>query len=424
MAERKPPEMPQGVDRCFHGGQFFTAVGPDFEHLERAKEIVNADVLDAWFPPAPLVVETLRAHLPWLLQTSPPTHCEGMVAAIAQARGVPEANLLPGSGSSDLMFLALTRWLAEGARVLVLDPTYGEYVHILAHLLRCRVDRFICGPAQGYAIDPDSLAERLQGGGYDLCVLVNPNSPTGLHLDRGRLTEVLAAAPGRTRFWIDETYVEYAGPGQSLESFACASENVVVCKSMSKCYALSGARVAYLCGPERLLAELRRFTPPWVVSLPGQVACVMALKSPDYYARCYAQTHVLRQGLREALLRLPGIAAVLDSTTNFLLCFLRAGAPSSAQVVALAAREGVFLRDASSMALTRVDLPDPFGPVTRTPPSRLSATSGRTTDLTVLNLLAPRLRAASSTVTDAYGNPCPLAPTTLMLSATMLVAVM
>jgi len=36
---------------CFHGGAFFEAIGAEFDHLERRHRIINADVLDAWFPP-------------------------------------------------------------------------------------------------------------------------------------------------------------------------------------------------------------------------------------------------------------------------------------------------------------------------------------------------------------------------------------
>ena len=41
---------------------------------------------------------------------------------------------------------------------------------------------------------------------------------------------------------------------------------------MSKVYALSGARAAYLCGPPDMIDELRPLRPPWSVSLPGQIA--------------------------------------------------------------------------------------------------------------------------------------------------------
>src|SRR5262249_9846523 len=84
---------------CFHGGAFFSAVGTRFESLERNREIINADVLDAWFPPAPGVLTALQQYLPWLLRTSPPTACEGLIEAIAQARGVNHDNVLLGAGS-------------------------------------------------------------------------------------------------------------------------------------------------------------------------------------------------------------------------------------------------------------------------------------------------------------------------------------
>ena len=48
----------------------------------------DADVLDAWFPPARGVLATLHDDLPWLLRTLPPTSCAGLIEALATARGV------------------------------------------------------------------------------------------------------------------------------------------------------------------------------------------------------------------------------------------------------------------------------------------------------------------------------------------------
>ncbi|MBN2579475.1 MAG: aminotransferase class I/II-fold pyridoxal phosphate-dependent enzyme [Pirellulales bacterium] len=79
-----------------------------------------------------------------------------------------------------------------------------------------------------------------------------------------------------TRFWIDETYIDYVDPNGSLEPFAAESKNVVICKSMSKAYALSGVRAAYLCAPKPIAQDLLSVTPPWAVSLPAQLAAVTA----------------------------------------------------------------------------------------------------------------------------------------------------
>lgn len=70
---------------CYHGGAFFEAVGTEFEDLNKRKNIINADVLDAWFDPAPQLIKELQNHLAWICKTSPPTDCSGMAKGIAFA---------------------------------------------------------------------------------------------------------------------------------------------------------------------------------------------------------------------------------------------------------------------------------------------------------------------------------------------------
>ena len=341
---------------CFHGGAFFSALGEQFDTLERRHDIINADVLDAWFPPAPGVTDTLHAHLPWLLRTSPPTDCAGLIEVIAAARGIAPENILPGAGSSDLIFRAFRHWLTADSRVLILDPTYGEYAHVLEKVIGCTVDRLPLDWAKGFEVNLAKLEAALALD-YDLVALVNPNSPTGRHVPREKLEAVLRTAPWHTRVWVDETYIEYvpsealakegAGPDQSLEKFAAASENVIVAKSMSKVYALSGARAAYLCAGQHQLEALRAITPPWVIGLPAQVAAVRALQDPAYYAARYRETATLREALARDLRALGW--DVLPGIANFLLCHLPENSPDADTVVRLARSEGLFLRDAVRM---------------------------------------------------------------------------
>jgi histidinol-phosphate/aromatic aminotransferase/cobyric acid decarboxylase-like protein len=343
-----PPAIP-----CYHGGAFFEAIGPRFDALDRRHAIVNADVLDAWFDPAPAVLDALAAHLPWLVRTSPPTQAEGLQAAIAAARGVPEAAVLPGAGSSDLLFLALRQWLTPGSRVLLLDPTYGEYDHVCTHVVGARVDRFALDAADGYRLDLGRWLDALHAGHYDLAVLVHPNNPTGSAVPRADLEAALAAVPAGTRVWVDEAYVDYLGPDVSVERFAAESPHVVVCKSMSKTYALSGARAGYLCAHPDVLAPLRGLTPPWAVSLLGQVAAVAALGAPDYYRARYADTHAHRADLAAGLRALDAALAVREGAANYVLVRLSDDGPDAATLVAACRARGLFIRNVQNMG-TRV----------------------------------------------------------------------
>jgi histidinol-phosphate/aromatic aminotransferase/cobyric acid decarboxylase-like protein/GNAT superfamily N-acetyltransferase len=334
------------TDACYHGGAFFDAIGEDFETLEKRDAIITADVLDAWFEPAPSIVKKLAEHLPFALRTSPPTGCDGMRRAIARARGVADDSILPGAGSSDLIFAGLRHWVTPRSRVLILDPMYGEYAHVLEKVIGAHVDRLTLSRARGYDVDLDELAAHVARG-YDWVVLVNPNSPTGCHIPREHLERALSQAPGTARWWIDETYVDYAGSAQSLEAHASTSTNVVICKSMSKAYALSGARAAYLCGPAYLMDELKPLCPPWSVSLPGQIAACEALKAVDYYRARWEETHRLRADLREGLQGLDW--EVLPGCANFLLCHLPANAPDAATLVERLRPRGLFVRDVANM---------------------------------------------------------------------------
>ena len=358
---------------AFHGGAAWNHFGSDLRDTRRRRSgVVNADVLDAPFDPSPQVLEALGyennvSHASWLLRTSPPTHCEGMVKAISIARGVDEDCILCGSGSSSLMFLALPKLLTASSRVAMLDPTYGEYRHICERIVGCSVAAIDCDVALDCIADADALEGALTSGAYDLVVIVNPNSPTGQLVPRHRLETLLRSRSSRTRVWVDETYIEYAqvhanfddpdGPighpaTYSLETFAASNDGVFVCKSMSKMYALSGARAAYLVGTASRIAHLKMYSPPWSVSLIGQSAAIHALRpaSYQYYLDAWAAVvHERKWMHRQLRERFPEIHIVGGACASFLLIFLPESAPTAAAVVSQCALRGIYLRNACGM---------------------------------------------------------------------------
>ncbi|WP_155055141.1 histidinol-phosphate aminotransferase family protein [Streptomyces blattellae] len=337
-------------DGCEHGGASFTAIGTDFRSLHRRHEVVAADVLDAWFPPAPGVRAALVDDPAWAARTSPPTDAEGLLAEIAMARGLPPDTLAVGAGSSDLIFRAFGQWLTPESRVLLMDPGYGEYAHVTERVIGCRVDRFRLRREDGWRIDPDRLSAAVASGRYDLVVVVNPNNPTGRHAPAAELRSLIAAAPARTRWWIDEAYLGYVGLAESLAELAVVDPRVVVCTSLSKMYALSGMRAAYLVAEPATAARIRRWTPPWPVSLPAQLAAVAALRAPVYYSDCWLRTHELRRQLSADLGGLDGEALVEEAVANFLTVTLPTGGPSAAELVRECRRHDVYVRDLSPLS--------------------------------------------------------------------------
>ena len=124
---------------------------------------------------------------------------------------------------------------------------------------------------------------------------------------------------------------------------------LIICKSMSKCYALSGLRVAYAVSSNA--ANLRRYVPPWAVSLPAQIGAIAALSNPQYYAEQYSLVHKNRAKLNDQLITLG--FTTFPSVANYILTKLpNTVAHSSNQFIALCRDRDIFIRDAENMGLT------------------------------------------------------------------------
>ena len=349
MNAEKISEFEEDEDVCYHGGKSWDTSKFDFGIRDT---LVVADVLDSPFPPCPEALHVLREQLERCCQESPPTQCEELIETIAETRGVQSKHVAVSSGSSSLMFSFLPQLLTSTSKVLVLSPMYGEYSHILTHVIGCEMTNFVLHKENGFEIDADELIR--QARQHDAVILVNPNSPTGVYCSKmSKIVHQIqdeSDSPTRCKMiWVDETYIDYIPEAQSLESLVDTNPSLIVCKSMSKCYALSGLRVAYAVSQK--VTELRRFIPPWAVSLPGQLAAVAALKNPTYYNEQYEIIHqqrtVLSDKLREQNFTvLPGVA-------NFILTFLPEETQHTSSTFIEACKEkGVFIRDAQNMGVT------------------------------------------------------------------------
>lgn len=355
LSERSKPgrialkKIPQDSDslyeKAYHGGAFFEAIGDRFDSLERKDDVINADVLDAWFDPAPEISEKISRFLPWEIKTSPPTHAEGVLATLAESRRIQKRHFVLGAGSSDLMFRAIRLWVTKSSRVLILDPSYGEYGHILENVIGCEVHKFKLSQNDGYSINLSSLLYEFSKG-YDWIFLVNPNSPTGTVLPYEALASLFETMHPKTHVWVDETYIDYVDPSITLEPLAVKRDRIVICKSLSKCYALSGVRAAYLCGSGALMAQIRHITPPWVLGLPTQIAVVFALRNGKYYEQRWSETRRLREQLAAALDEV-GID-VINSQANFILCKVRGKLITAKNLIERCRRKNLFLRDLSN----------------------------------------------------------------------------
>ena len=91
-------------------------------------------------------------------------------------------------------------------------------------------------------------------------------------------------------------------------------------RTLSKAWALAGMRIGSLLANAEVIALLRRIMPPYPLPLPCVEAALLALSG---WGQASARERVAivqaqRQVMRDALVGLPGVRAVLPSQANFL----------------------------------------------------------------------------------------------------------
>lgn len=327
---------------CYHGGASIESMGCTPANVHDQMDVINADVLDAWYPPCPAAVELISEYGSWMTRTSPPTRANALEETIAEARHIAAENVVTGAGSSDLIFRAFRDWLHDQSRVLLVTPCYGEYEFVTKQVIGCKVDHLELSHSEGFQLTVERFLQRLKLG-YDLVVVVNPNNPTGVFLKRSFWESCLPYVPNQTKIWVDECYVDFIDPNESIEPFVSDQRNLIVCKSLSKCLALSGLRIGYLVAPARLASHLRKMTPPWNVGTVSLLAASAAIGDPDYYREKYLETDRLRVAQEERLRQIG--FTVFSGKANFFLAWLPENGPDKETLLRHCISNKVFLRD-------------------------------------------------------------------------------
>ncbi len=330
---------------AYHGDSF-RYVGSDFRDINKVKKIINADVLDAWYDPSPKVVKKIKDHVPWIVRTAPPIHGKGLISTISKVRHIPENNIIIGGGSSDLIYLSLYHLLNKNSKVVILDPMYGEYSHLIEQIGIKPINNFQ-NKENGFTINHRKIVENSNGA--DMIILVNPNNPTSQLIKKDTMKLILDSIDQSTILFVDETYVDFSGTKNSIETRTSKYSNLVVLKSMSKFYALSGARVAYLSASGKIIDKLRNFSPPWSVSLFGQIAGIEALKDEKYYRRKVAETHKLRKKFSADLSSINGLK-IYDSAANFILMEIL-NKKTAPEVCEKMKKKNIYIRNCDSQSL-------------------------------------------------------------------------
>ena len=262
--------------------------------------------------PHPAVLEAIDAASKSLHRYPDPASTQ-LRKRLAERYDVNPERITLGNGSCDILLGAAQALLEPGAEIVYAWPSFSMYPH-LAALTGARA---ISVPLRGDAThDLDAMLREITAA-TRICVVCNPNNPTGTALPLAEIEAFADELPGHVALIVDEAYVEFntlQDPDESLDLLKRHS-NVVLLRTFSKVYGLCGLRAGYALCPESFRDAVDRIRQPFSVNALAQAAAAEALLHQDEVARRVERTAIERLHV-ESELEERGLA-ISPSQANF-----------------------------------------------------------------------------------------------------------
>jgi histidinol-phosphate aminotransferase len=239
---------------------------------------------------------------------------EDLADYLSRESGVPVTGeqVWAANGSNEVMLQLFQAFGGPGRVALGFSPTYSMY----PDYCRDTFTRYVTVPRDArFGVDADVARAAVAEHRPAVVLLASPNNPTGTALPLDTVRAVLEVAPGMVV--VDEAYAEFRHDStpSALELLA-EHPRLVVTRTMSKAFALAGARLGYLAASPAVVDAVQLVRLPYHLSAVTQAVARTALA---HAGELQAQVALLREE-RDALAAwLSGRGHdVADSDANFV----------------------------------------------------------------------------------------------------------
>ncbi|MEU1899917.1 histidinol-phosphate transaminase [Nocardiopsis dassonvillei] len=236
---------------------------------------------------------------------------EGLAAYLGH--GLTADQVWAANGSNEVLQQILQAFGGPGRSAMGFEPSYSMHPIIS----RGTGTAWVSVPrGADFRVDVDAALAAIAEHQPSVVFLTSPNNPTGTALDLADTERVLAAAPGVVV--VDEAYAEFRREGTpSALSLLSDHPRLVVSRTMSKAFALAGARVGYLAAHPAVVEALQLVRLPYHLSAVTQTVALTALDHADELLAAVADLRAERDSL-VSWLRGHGFS-VAESDANFVL---------------------------------------------------------------------------------------------------------
>ncbi len=314
------------------------APGKPIEEVERELGITRAIKLasnENPLGPSPKALQAIQEALK-NLNRYPDSHCFYLVRKLSQHLQVEPEELIIGNGSDEIITLATRAFLDSGDEVVVADPTFLIY-RIASQSAGAKVKVV---PSRRFRYDLSGM-RRVITRRTKIVFIANPDNPTGTYVTRHEVEAFLVDLPKGVIVFLDEAYAELVEAPDYPDGKSYRHQHpVIVTRTFSKAYGLSGLRVGYGIADRRWVEALHRVREPFNVNALAQAGALAALDDEEHLE---ATRRLLREEKPYLYQALKGLRLeYVPSATNFILFRVGSQAP---HVVEALLKKGIIVRD-------------------------------------------------------------------------------
>ena len=313
--------------------------GKPLEELAREygiKDAVKMASNENALGPSPKALAAIRKSLP-RVHRYPEGGCFYLRQKLSKALKVSPDQLIFGNGSDELLVFAARAIVGEGDEVIIADPTF------LIYEIATQVEggTVVKVPMKNFQYDLDGMRRKI-GPKTKLIFIANPDNPIGTFVSEKKLRAFLEAVPKNIVVVVDEAYYEFARIEKSYPDslkWISSFPNLIVTRTFSKAYGLTGLRVGYAVASAELVKDLNKVREPFNVNSVAQVGATAALDDKKHLSRTVKMTTEGRAYLKTELQKL-GFDCV-DTVTNFVLADMKQDAKKLYEALL---KKGVIVR--------------------------------------------------------------------------------
>jgi threonine-phosphate decarboxylase len=323
---------------CAHGGRM--------HEIAERKGLKEKDLLDFSVnlnPYLPLdgrdaILKACRG-----IDVYPDNRYEAFRSSAARFCGARPENIVPGNGSSEIIRLFAEVALKQGDIVAIPGPTFGEYEQ------QCR----LFGASVRYVKMSDIVkGEFWHLDGCKATFFCNPNNPDGRLMPAGFVLKLAGYCKERgIALAVDEAFIDLADPTQSVAKHVEDYDNMLVLRSLTKCFAIPGFRLGFGVTCREAAESLNVIRLTWNVDSVAAEAGVYYMDNATAYlglSREFIKRE--RDWLADRIAEIPGLK-VTPSTVNYFLVDVTGTGYTSAEFFTRMLKQGIVVRDCASFKM-------------------------------------------------------------------------